>query len=86
MNIGIGGWLDEVLAGNMRGAEFDIAQYFNNGLRTEAPNVTSNVVLWPKVYVLSLSQAHLRRSHRGAAGLGPRGGRSGQPDLGRCHL
>ena len=44
------------LAGNLRGAEFDIAQYYNNGLTTEAGHVTSNVVLWPKVYVLSLSQ------------------------------
>ena len=51
-----GGWLDEVLAGNLRGAEIDIPQYYNNGLTTEAGNVTSNVVLWPKVYVLSLSQ------------------------------
>ena len=55
VNIGFG-WLDEVAAGNLRGAEFDIAQYYNNGLTTEAGLVTSNVVLWPKVYVLSLSQ------------------------------
>jgi TRAP-type C4-dicarboxylate transport system substrate-binding protein len=55
VNIGFG-WLDEVAAGNLRGAEFDIAQYYINGLSTEAGLVTSNVVLWPKVYVLSLSQ------------------------------
>ena len=63
MNIGFG-WLDEVLAGNLRGAEFDIAQYYNNGSSTEAGYVTSNVVLWPKVYVLSHQPTHLRRPHR----------------------
>jgi TRAP-type C4-dicarboxylate transport system substrate-binding protein len=57
VNIGFGGWLDEVLAGNLRGAEIDIPQYYENGLTTEAGMATSNVVLWPKVYVLSLSQA-----------------------------
>ena len=55
VNIGTG-WLDEVAAGNIRGIEFDIPEYYNNGLSTEAGNVTSNVVLWPKVYVSSLSQ------------------------------
>ena len=42
--------------GALRGAEFDIAQYASNGLTTEAGNVTANVVLWPKVFVLSVSQ------------------------------
>lgn len=50
------GWIDEVKAGNLRGAEFDIAQYWTNGYTTQAGNVTANVVLWPKVIVLSLSQ------------------------------
>ena len=49
-------WVDQVNAGELRGAELDIAQYLKNGLGTEAGNVTANVVLWPKVYVLSLSQ------------------------------
>lgn len=49
-------WLDEVEAGNLRGAEFDVAQYWTNGLTTEAGNVTANVVLWPKVIVLAFSQ------------------------------
>ena len=49
-------WLDEVVAGRLRGAEFDIIQYANNGLTTEAGQVTTDVVLWPKVPVLSLSQ------------------------------
>ena len=43
-------------AGTLRGAEFDIAQYSANGLTTEAGFVTANVVLWPKVFVLSMSQ------------------------------
>jgi TRAP-type C4-dicarboxylate transport system substrate-binding protein len=55
INLGIG-WIDEVEAGNLRGAELDIAQYWANGFTTEAANVTANVVLWPKVIVLSLSQ------------------------------
>ena len=49
-------WMDEVGAGTLRGAEFDIAQYHANAAGTIAGNVTSNVVLWPKVFVLSLSQ------------------------------
>jgi TRAP-type C4-dicarboxylate transport system substrate-binding protein len=49
-------WVDEVLAGRLRGAEFDVAQYAYNGFSTEAGAVTANVVLWPKVYVLALSQ------------------------------
>ncbi len=49
-------WIDQVSAGQLRGAEFDVAQYVKNGNGTEAGNVTSNVVLWPKVFVLSFSQ------------------------------
>ena len=49
-------WVDEVQNGNLRGAEFDIAQYWTNGLSTQAGNVTANVVLWPKMIVLALSQ------------------------------
>lgn len=50
-------WIEEVRAGRLRGAEFDVAQYAANGLTVEAGHVTSNVVLWPKVFVLSLSQS-----------------------------
>jgi hypothetical protein len=50
------GWIDEVRAGRLRGVEFDIAQYAQMGNTTEAGYVTANVVLWPKVYVLSISQ------------------------------
>jgi TRAP-type C4-dicarboxylate transport system substrate-binding protein len=49
-------WPEDVAAGTLRGAEFDIAQYDTNGLGTEVGNVTANVVLWPKVFVFSMSQ------------------------------
>jgi TRAP-type C4-dicarboxylate transport system substrate-binding protein len=49
-------WIDEVSAGQLRGAEFHLAQYQHNGLGKEAGNVTGNVVLWPKMYVLTMSQ------------------------------
>jgi TRAP-type C4-dicarboxylate transport system substrate-binding protein len=49
-------WIDRVREGSLRGGEFDIAQYAKNGLSTDAGKVTGNVVLWPKVYVLSLSR------------------------------
>ena len=56
VNLGFAGWADEVRAGNLRGLEFDIAQYAEGGNTTEAGNVTANVVLWPKVFVLAMSQ------------------------------
>ena len=49
-------FIDGIRAGSLRGAEFDIAQYAHNGFGTEAGNVTANVVLWPKVFVLTLSK------------------------------
>jgi TRAP-type C4-dicarboxylate transport system substrate-binding protein len=55
VNLGLG-WTDEMRAGNLRGVEFDIAQYGAMGNTTEAGYVTANVVLWPKVFVLSISQ------------------------------
>jgi TRAP-type C4-dicarboxylate transport system substrate-binding protein len=56
VNLGHKGWADEVQAGRLRGLEFDIAQYAHAGNTTEAGNVTANVVLWPKVFVLAISQ------------------------------
>jgi TRAP-type C4-dicarboxylate transport system substrate-binding protein len=56
VNLGHKGWADEVQAGRLRGLEFDIAQYAAMGNTTEAGYVTANVVLWPKVFVLSISQ------------------------------
>ena len=50
------GWAKEVRAGRLRGAEFDLAQYQQAGYGEEAGNVTANVVLWPKMFVLSMSQ------------------------------
>ena len=50
-------WREQILAGELQGAEFDIAQYQANGYTTEVGNVTSNVVLWPKMFVLSISEA-----------------------------
>ena len=44
-------WLDKVKEGSIRGAEFDVNSTLGAGL-----HVTSNVVLWPKVFVFSLSQ------------------------------
>jgi TRAP-type C4-dicarboxylate transport system substrate-binding protein len=52
-------WMEDVEAGNLRGAEFDIAQYATSGFTTQAGNVTANVVLWPKVFVLSISQKRI---------------------------
>jgi TRAP-type C4-dicarboxylate transport system substrate-binding protein len=49
-------WPDLVHAGTLRGAEFDVAQYDANGLSNTTPYATSNVVLWPKVFVLAVSQ------------------------------
>jgi TRAP-type C4-dicarboxylate transport system substrate-binding protein len=55
VNLGLG-WIDEARAGRLRGVEFDIAQYAQMGNTTEAGYVTANIVLWPKVFVLSISQ------------------------------
>jgi TRAP-type C4-dicarboxylate transport system substrate-binding protein len=55
VNLGFG-WIDEIQAGRLRGVEFDIAQYAQMGNTTEAGYVTANVVLWPKVFVLAISQ------------------------------
>ena len=49
-----------VRGGRLRGAELDVAQYLINGGGTEAGNVTANVVLWPKVLVLTFNAARLR--------------------------
>ena len=49
-------YIDQIKEGTLRGAEFDIAGYEQTGGGTQAGNVTANVVLWPKVFVLALSQ------------------------------
>ena len=50
-------WVDEVVAGRLRGAEYHLAQYQEAGLGKEAGNVTGNVVLWPKMFVLTMNRA-----------------------------
>lgn len=54
-NLGID-WIDALHAGTLHGTEFDIAGYHAAGFTTEAGHVTRNVVLWPKVFVFSISQ------------------------------
>jgi TRAP-type C4-dicarboxylate transport system substrate-binding protein len=49
-------WTDAIATGELRGAESDIPEYAARGFTTEAPFVTANVVLWPKVFVLAVSQ------------------------------
>jgi TRAP-type C4-dicarboxylate transport system substrate-binding protein len=48
-------WIDLVKQDKLDGAEFTIDLYAHNGYGEEAGNVPLNVVLWPKVFVLSLS-------------------------------
>jgi TRAP-type C4-dicarboxylate transport system substrate-binding protein len=55
VNLG-GRWIDEFRAGRIRGGEFDIAQYGRMGATPDPGYVTANVVLWPKVFILSMSQ------------------------------
>jgi TRAP-type C4-dicarboxylate transport system substrate-binding protein len=50
------GWIDEVKAGRLRGAEFSLAQYQQSRYGKEAGNITGNVVLWPKMYVLAFNR------------------------------
>jgi TRAP-type C4-dicarboxylate transport system substrate-binding protein len=49
-------WPNQIRDGRLRAAEFDVPQYAANDLGTVTAHVTGNVVLWPKVFVLSLSQ------------------------------
>ena len=55
-------FIDELKAGTLRGAEFDIPQYEHNGFAAEAGHVTANVVLWPKVFVLASARSGSTRS------------------------
>ena len=50
-------WVDEVVSGRLRGAENHLAQYQEAGWGKEAGNVTGNVVLWPKMFVLTMNRA-----------------------------
>jgi TRAP-type C4-dicarboxylate transport system substrate-binding protein len=52
------GWVQEVAAGRLDGIESGIEVYAGN-FSNELPYATANVVLWPKVSVLALSQQRL---------------------------
>lgn len=49
-------WQEAIRSGALRGIEMDVVQYWFNGMTTQAGHVTSDVVLWPKVHVLSVSE------------------------------
>jgi TRAP-type C4-dicarboxylate transport system substrate-binding protein len=49
-------WTEDIASGQVQGSEFDIPLYEANAFTSEAPYVTANVVLWPKIFVLSVSQ------------------------------
>ncbi|HEX5014356.1 MAG TPA: TRAP transporter substrate-binding protein DctP [Candidatus Limnocylindrales bacterium] len=51
-----GNWQDAVKRGTLRGTELDVAQYHQGGEGALAPFVTSNVVLWPKIQVLTVTE------------------------------
>jgi hypothetical protein len=48
-------WPALIESGELDGLEFDVPQYFENGM-SAAANLPTNVVLWPKVFVLAVSQ------------------------------
>ena len=50
------GWVDDAVAGRLDGAEFSLEGYLGNDYSDEAGEVSLDVVLWPKVWVLALSQ------------------------------
>ena len=49
-------WINQVRASRLRGAEYSLAQYQQSGYGKEAGNVTGNVVLWPKMFVLAFGR------------------------------
>jgi TRAP-type C4-dicarboxylate transport system substrate-binding protein len=70
-------WLRLVGEGELDAIEMDVAQYHANGSTTEAGHLTTDVVLWPKVFVPAVSRsrwdsmtAQQREWVTRAAGLG----------------
>lgn len=53
------GWDEEVIGGRLQGIETGIGVYAGNSFSTRLPYATANVVLWPKVHVLAVSQQRL---------------------------
>jgi TRAP-type C4-dicarboxylate transport system substrate-binding protein len=49
-------WIDDVRTGTLGGGEYAIGLYEKSGLAPVARYVTGNVVLWPKVQVLTFSR------------------------------
>ncbi|HEY9524664.1 MAG TPA: TRAP transporter substrate-binding protein DctP, partial [Thermopolyspora sp.] len=49
-------WIDQTRASRLDGGDFDIPQFWAGGERSTLEYVTANVVLWPMMSVLSLSQ------------------------------
>jgi TRAP-type C4-dicarboxylate transport system substrate-binding protein len=49
-------WVAGASEGRLDGVEFDLAQYLANGYAREAPYVVANLVLWPKMYLLTFSR------------------------------
>ena len=79
-------FIDQIKAGTLRGAEFDIPQYEHNGFTTRSRArhrqrraVAQDVRAGPE-------QEAVRRAHRPAAGMGTRSGQAGRHSVGRCHL
>lgn len=52
---------DLISQGKLRGVETDIAQYAINGYGTLTPYATRNVVLWPRMTILTFSRARFDR-------------------------
>jgi TRAP-type C4-dicarboxylate transport system substrate-binding protein len=52
-------WDEEVAGGRLQGIETGIGVYAGNSFSTQLPFATANVVLWPKVHVLAVSQQRL---------------------------
>ena len=79
-------FIDQLKAGTLRGAEFDISQYEHNGFATRSRArhrqrraVAQGVRAGPQ-------QEAVRRAHRPAAGLGARSGQAGRHGVGCCQL
>lgn len=49
-------WPAKLQTGQIDGIEMDLAQYLANGHGREAGKVASDIVLWPKMYVLAINQ------------------------------
>ncbi|GAA2033468.1 hypothetical protein GCM10009819_16930 [Agromyces tropicus] len=53
-------WSDKLRHGELDGVEIDVRQFWYNGMNAEAPWVAADVVLWPKMLVLSMNSERRR--------------------------